>query len=107
MDIVSVIVWLSIAAIPLAVLPGWLAGAGNRPLATLVMGRDAWRRSEAAWPHGVQEDDQVTWQFREAGQTLGEDRPPDPTDPSDRLAPALDVEPVRPTVRVRSRQPSR
>jgi hypothetical protein len=103
LDIVSVIAWLSIAAIPLAVLPGWLAGAGNRPLAALIMGRDGWRRSETAWPHGVQEDDEVTWQFRQVGRTLGDDRPPDPTDPSDRPAPALDVERVRPTLRVRSR----
>jgi hypothetical protein len=100
MDVISVIAWLSIAAIPIAVLSGWLAGAGNRPLTALVMGRDGWRRSETAWPHGVQEDDEVTWQFTKVGRKLDEARP---TDPPDRPAPALEVERVRPTLRIRSR----
>ena len=96
MEMISVIVWLSLAAVPLAVLSGWLAGVGNRPLTALVLGRDAWRRSETAWPHGVQEEDEVSWRFGEAGS------PPIGSGESDPPSAPLEVERVRPTLRVRS-----
>jgi hypothetical protein len=94
---ISVIAWLSLAALPLAVLSGWLAGSGNRPLTALVVGREGWRRAETAWPHGVQEDDDVKWQFGGGGQETGGTAPPDA--PSAQLG----IERVRPTLRVRSR----
>jgi hypothetical protein len=97
MDIVSVIVWVGLAALPLAVLSGWLAGAGSQPLTALVLGREAWRRSATAWPLGVQEDDEVTWRFGDAIRT-----PADP-DRADPPAAPPQVERVRPMLRVRSR----
>jgi hypothetical protein len=97
MEMISVIAWVSLAALPLAVLSGWLAGSGNRPLTALVLGRDGWRRAETAWPHGVQEDDDVTWKFGQGGQEAGGTAPPDA--PSAQLG----VERVRSTLRVRSR----
>jgi hypothetical protein len=94
----SVIAWLGLAALPIAALSGWLAGTGSRPLTALVLGRDGWRRAETAWPHGVQEDDDVTWKFGHGGgQETGSTAPPDA--PSAQLG----VERVRPTLRVRSR----
>jgi hypothetical protein len=97
MDLVSVIVWIGLAAAPFAVLSGWLAGSGNLPLTTLVLGRDAWRRSATAWPRGVQEDDEVTWRFGDTAKPFAAPARPDP--PS---AP-LEMERVRPILRVRSR----
>jgi hypothetical protein len=87
MDVISMIVWLSLAAVPLAVLSAWLVGAGNRPLASLMLGRDEWRRSQTAWPIGVQEDDAVSWRFRDPGQPNSDSAP--------------QTERLRPTVRVR------
>jgi hypothetical protein len=101
MDMISVIFWLGLAAVPLAVLPGWLAGAGSQPLAALVLGREAWKRSATAWPRGVQEDDDVTWQFGDVAQSAeGGDGPDSTTAPG---AAPLSVERVRPSLRVRSR----
>ncbi len=97
MDLISVIVWIGLAAVPIAVLSGWLAGAGNRPLTALVLGREGWRRSETAWPHGVQEDDDVTWQFAEPGRRLDEARPADPPGPT------VSLERARPRLHLRSR----
>jgi hypothetical protein len=97
MDMIWMIVWLSLAAVPLAVLSGWLVGPGSRPLATLMLGRDAWRRAEAAWPVGVQEDDDVSWHFGSAGKAPGSSGAPGP--PS--IKP--ETERIRPTLRVRSR----
>jgi hypothetical protein len=87
MDMISMIVWLSLAAVPLAVLSAWLVGTGNRPLASLMLGRDEWRRSQTAWPIGVQEDDDVSWRFRDPGQPNVESEP--------------ETERLRPTLRVR------
>jgi hypothetical protein len=97
MDMISMIVWLSLAAVPLAVASAWLAGAGNRPLATLMLGRDEWRRAQTAWPHGVQEDDNVSWHFRDPGQPPGESWGP----ASGPRSVIPEMERVRPTLRVR------
>jgi hypothetical protein len=86
MDMIFMIVWLSLAAVPLAVLSAWLVGAGNRPLASLMLGRDEWRRSQTAWPIGVQEDDDVSWRFHDAGQPKA-----DPEPKTERLRPTLHV----------------
>jgi hypothetical protein len=97
MDMIAMIVWLILAAVPLAVLSAWLVGAGNRPLASLMLGRDEWRRAQTAWPHGVQEDDDVTWRFRDPGHPPGEAGGPASGPPS--VMPA--TERLRPTVHVR------
>jgi hypothetical protein len=97
MDMIWMIVWLSLAAVPLAVASGWLVGPGSRPLATLMLGRDAWRRSQAAWPVGVQEDDDVSWHFGGAGKA------PVASDASGPPSIEPETERVRPTLRVRSR----
>lgn len=63
MDMVSIILWVAVAAIPLAVLSGWLIGPGERPLGGLINGPDAWWRSTMPWPKGVQEEDDVRWRI--------------------------------------------
>ena len=97
MDVIWMMVWLSLPAVPFAVASGWLVGRGSRPLATLMLGRDAWRRSQTAWPVGVQEDDVVTWHFGGAGKAQAS------SDASGSPSIEPETERVRPTLRVRSR----
>jgi hypothetical protein len=97
MEMIWMIVGLSLAAVPLAVASGWLVGSGSRPLATLMLGRDAWRRSQTAWPVGVQEDDDVSWHFGGTGKA------PVASDASGPPSIEPETERVRPTLRVRSR----
>lgn len=63
MDLISIILMGALAAVPLAVLSGWLIGPGERPLGGLINGREAWWRSTMPWPQGVQEDDDVRWRI--------------------------------------------
>jgi hypothetical protein len=69
-DLIFALVLLSVAVAPLALLSGWLAGRGSRPLGALVnsSGSEAWWRSTMPWPRGVQEEDDVTWSFRGSQQ---------------------------------------
>jgi hypothetical protein len=74
MNLILALVLLSLAATPLALLLGWLDRRGSRELESLVNGRDSegWWRATMPWPRGVQEEDEVTWSFRErqpAGRT--------------------------------------
>lgn len=100
MDLITALLVLSVAAAPLALLSGWLAGRGSRPLGSLINGGDSetWWRSTMPWPRGVQEEDDFTWTFRDTQQT---------TNPSSRSRPdeadEVRVEPIhlRPQVRRR------
>jgi hypothetical protein len=67
MDLIFALALLSLAAMPLALLSGWFDRRESRPLGALVNGRDAesWWRSTMPWPRGVQEEDDVTWSFRD------------------------------------------
>jgi hypothetical protein len=71
MNLILALVLLGLAATPLAVLLGWLDRRGSRPLGALLHGRDSegWWRATMPWPQGVQEDDEVTWTFRERQPT--------------------------------------
>ncbi len=73
MNLILALVLLGLAATPLAILLGWLDRRGSRPLGALVHGRDSegWWRATMPWPRGVQEDDEVTWKFRESQQPTG------------------------------------
>lgn len=73
MNLILAIVLLGLAATPLAILLGWLDRRGSRPLGALLHGRDseAWWRATMPWPRGVQEDDEVTWKFRESQPPAG------------------------------------
>lgn len=102
MDLITAFVLLGMAAAPLAVLSGWLAGRGSRPLGSLVNGGDSetWWRSTMPWPRGVQEEDDLTWSFRDTQP------PPSRPSPSRPVADEPDeirVDPVhlRPQVRRR------
>jgi hypothetical protein len=66
-DLITALLLLSVAAAPLALLSGWLAGRGSRPLGSLVNAGDSdtWWRSTMPWPRGVQEEDDLTWSFRD------------------------------------------
>src|SRR4051812_33873350 len=77
LNVLATVLLLLLAAAPLAVLGGWLAGRRNPQLGSLVRagGSDAWWRETMPWPTGVQEEDDVHWNFGPA-ETAG-DRSPD------------------------------
>ncbi len=98
MNLITALLLLGAAAAPLAVLGGWLAGRRDPHLGTLVRvgGSDGWWRQTMPWPHGVQEDDDVHWNFGPADEP-GADEP----------AHGLTVDPIRLRPGVRSRLPGR
>jgi len=91
-DLLAALVLISVAAAPLALLSGWLAGRGSRQLGSLVNGGDSetWWRSTMPWPRGVQEEDDLTWSFRD-------------TQPTPDQADEVKVEPILLRPRVRRR----
>lgn len=100
MDLITALLLLSVAAAPLALLSGWLAGRGSRPLGSLVNGGDSetWWRATMPWPRGVQEEDDLTWSFRDT-QPTGNQSSRSRPDEADEIR----VEPIhlRPQVRRR------
>lgn len=82
MNLILALVLLSLAATPLAVLLGWLDRRGSRQLGSLVGGHDSegWWRATMPWPTGVQEEDGVTWSFRENLQPARETTRSEPDD---------------------------
>lgn len=71
MDLIFALVLLGLAATPLALLSGWLAARGSRPLGSLINSGDneTWWRSTMPWPVGVQEEDGLTWTFPDSRKT--------------------------------------
>jgi hypothetical protein len=65
MNLISALLLLAAAAAPLAVLGAWLAARRDARVATLVQvgGTEGWWRQAMPWPRGVQEDDDVHWNF--------------------------------------------
>jgi len=65
LNLIFALVLLALAAAPLAVVGGWLAGRRDLRASSLVHvgGSDDWWREALPWPHGVQEDDDVHWNF--------------------------------------------
>ena len=92
MNLISALLLLAAAAAPLAVLGAWLAARREPRVASLIHvgGPDGWWRQAMPWPHGVQEDDEVHWNF---GPPERPDRHPD----------ALTIDPVRLSPRLRRR----
>jgi hypothetical protein len=84
MNLISALLLIAAAAAPLAVLGAWLAARRDARAGTLIQagGTDGWWRQAMPWPHGVQEDDDVHWNFGP---------PEQPADTAD----ALSVDPVR------------
>ena len=85
MNLIAALLLLAAAAAPLAVLGAWLAARRDPRVGSLVQvgGTDGWWRQTMPWPHGVQEDDDVRWNFGPPGQ------------PDDERPDALSVHPVR------------
>ena len=85
MNLISALLLLAAAAAPLAVLGAWLAARRDARVATLVQvgGTEGWWRQAMPWPRGVQEDDDVHWNFGP------------PEQPADGEADAMSVDPVR------------
>jgi hypothetical protein len=83
MNLISTLLLVGVAAAPLAVLGAWIAGRREPRLGSLVHvgGSDGWWRQAMPWPQGVQEDDDVHWNF---GPAEG------PKEPD-----AVNVDPVR------------
>lgn len=85
MNLISALLLLAAAAAPLAVLGAWLASRRGARVGSLVQvgGSDGWWRQAMPWPQGVQEDDDVHWNFG----------PPEA--PAESRTDAFDVDPVR------------
>jgi hypothetical protein len=85
MNLISALLLIAAAAAPLAVLGAWLAARRDARVGTLIQvgGADGWWRQAMPWPHGVQEDDDVHWNFGP------------PEQPDDERPDALSVDPVR------------
>jgi hypothetical protein len=93
MDIGTTVVLLGVAAAPLALLGGWIA-THDRSVAPPVGGTgESWWRETMPWPHGVQEDDDIHWNFGSEG--------PPASGPSERADDATSVATlrIRPAVR--------
>lgn len=65
MNLISAVLLLAAAAAPLAVLSAWVVSRRDQRAGTLVHfgGTDGWWRDTMPWPQGVQEDDDVHWNF--------------------------------------------
>jgi hypothetical protein len=65
MNLISVLLLLALAAAPLAILGGWLVARRDPRSGSLVRvgGSEGWWRDAMPWPHGVQEEDEVHWNF--------------------------------------------
>jgi hypothetical protein len=65
MNLISALLLIAAAAAPLAVLGAWLAARGDPRVSSLVQvgGSDGWWRRAMPWPQGVQEEDDVHWNF--------------------------------------------
>jgi hypothetical protein len=101
-DLILALALLALAVAPLALLSGWLAGRGSRPLGALVNsgGNEGWWRSTMPWPHGVQEEDDLPWSAQPRPEQTGPSSQP-LVDPD--LVDELNVEPapLRPLIRRR------
>jgi hypothetical protein len=75
MNMISALLLVALAAAPLAVLGAWIAGRREPRLGSLVQvgGREGWWRQTMPWPHGVQEDDEVHWNFGRADEHTEDD----------------------------------
>lgn len=102
MEMISAIILISLAAVPLAVLAGWFVSPRHGELGSVVHGcdSDSWWRATMPWPHGVQEEDGVRWHLR--------DQEPAVVDPSaggsptgEVMAADFEIAPVRPQTRIR------
>jgi hypothetical protein len=102
MEIISTIILLGLAAAPIALVGGWLAGRGHGRLGILVSGPagDGWWRTTMPWPHGVQEDDDFKWNFGDRDQPIAASEPDGPAaEVTERVEPARTR--VRPRTRIR------
>jgi hypothetical protein len=99
MEIISTILLLAVAAAPIALVGGWLAGRGHGRLGALVSGQggDGWWRTTMPWPQGVQEDDDFKWNFGDRDQPIASE-PERPAAETTEM-----VEPARPRLRSRTR----
>jgi hypothetical protein len=90
MNLISALLLLAAAAAPLAVLGAWFAARRDPRAGSLVHvgGSEGWWRQAMPWPQGVQEDDEVHWNF---GPPQEPDEEPD----------AIRVDPVRGRSRTR------
>ena len=86
---------LAVAAAPLAMLGGWLASRDRSVAAPYGSNiGDAWWRHTMPWPHGVQEDDDVHWNFGGADAD-----PRESSATEDDAAPEVTTVRLRPAVR--------
>ncbi len=99
MEIISTILLLAVAAAPIALAGGWLAGRGHGRLGTLVSGPagEGWWKTTMPWPQGVQEDDDFKWNFGDRDQPIASE-PEGPAAETTEM-----VEPGRPHLRPRTR----
>lgn len=106
MDMISAIVLLSLAAVPLAVLAGWFVGPGYSGLGSLVNrgDSDAWWRATMPLPQGIQEEDQVGWHVRDRDLAVVGSSARGPAT-REVMADDFEIAPVHPQTRVGFRPP--
>jgi len=74
MELIPTILLLGVAATPIALVGGWLAGRGHGRLGALVGGSSSsgWWQATMPLPHGVQEDDDFKWNFGDRDKPIAE-----------------------------------
>jgi hypothetical protein len=90
-DIGTTVVLLGVAAAPLALLGGWMVSRDRSVAPPVGATADSWWREAMPWPHGVQEDDDVHFNF-------GDDGGPNRPQAGDDAGPVVTAR-LRPTVR--------
>ena len=89
MDIGTTVVLLGVAAAPLALLGGWIASRDRSVAPPVGATADAWWREAMPWPHGVQEDDDVHFNFGDDGGNRAHGRDDDGPVATARLRPTV------------------
>ncbi len=105
MDMVAAIALLSVLGLPLGLLARWFVDRGHEDLGVLISGgdSDAWWQATLPWPRGVQEEDDVHWQWSDPGPAAVGSSAGRPVAP-ETLPDAFEIPPIRPQARVGLRQ---
>jgi hypothetical protein len=101
MEIISTILILGLAAAPIALVGGWLAGRGHGRLGALVSGPagQGWWQTTMPLPRGVQEDDDFKWNFGDREPAAGSESPGPAAEAADDVE--LARTPLHPRIRIR------
>jgi len=105
LDLIATILMLIGATAPLAILLSWLATRGHGGLGVLLGSgqKDSWARLSMPLPRGVQEDDEIRFNFTPLDQPDVPSTVVGGPDPVTDAEVAIDLVRVRPAVHLRPR----